>query len=96
MNEPTIKCPKCSTEIRLTEVMAAPLIEGARKQFEQQLAAKDAEIKSREETLQGQKDAIELARRNIDASVQAKIAEERTRIAAEESAKAKRARRNGP
>jgi hypothetical protein len=38
MTEPTIICPKCKTEIKLTESLVAPLIESTRKQFEQQLA----------------------------------------------------------
>ena len=44
MTEPTIICPNCKTEIKLTESLAAPLIESTRKQFEQQLAQKDADL----------------------------------------------------
>lgn len=44
MTEPTIVCPKCGTDIRLTESLAAPLITATRLQFEQRLAAKDQEI----------------------------------------------------
>ncbi len=44
MTEPTIICPNCKTEIKLTESLAAPLIESTRKQFEQQLAQKDVNI----------------------------------------------------
>jgi hypothetical protein len=38
MTEPTITCPKCGSEIRLTESLAAPLIAATRLQFEQRLA----------------------------------------------------------
>jgi len=48
MTEPTITCPKCKTEIKLTESLAAPLIESTRQQFEQQLAQKDSDIAQRE------------------------------------------------
>jgi hypothetical protein len=44
MTEPTIICPKCGSEIRLTESLAAPLIAATRLQFEQRLADKDAEV----------------------------------------------------
>ena len=44
MTEPTITCPACKAEIKLTESLAAPLIESTRKQFEQQLAQKDSDI----------------------------------------------------
>ena len=36
MTEPTIVCPKCGSEIRLTESLAAPLIAATRRQFEEQ------------------------------------------------------------
>lgn len=36
MTEPTITCPNCKTEIRLTESLAAPLLAATRKHFEQQ------------------------------------------------------------
>ncbi len=49
MTEPTIICPKCKTEIKLTESLAAPLIETTRLQFEQQLAQKDSDIAKREQ-----------------------------------------------
>jgi len=47
MTEPTIICPNCKTEIKLTESLAAPLIETTRKQFEQQLADKDRDVAQR-------------------------------------------------
>ncbi len=47
MTEPTITCPSCKTEIRLTESLAAPLIEATRRQFAAQLARKDAEVATR-------------------------------------------------
>jgi len=47
MTGPTIICPNCKTEIKLTESLAAPLIESTRKQFERRLAQKDSEIQQR-------------------------------------------------
>jgi len=44
MTEPTITCPNCKTEIKLTESLA----ESTRQQFEQQLARKDSDIAQRE------------------------------------------------
>jgi hypothetical protein len=38
MTEPTIICPKCHEEIKLTESLAAPLIEATKQDFEQRLA----------------------------------------------------------
>ncbi len=53
MMEPTITCPKCKAEIRLTESLAAPLIEETRKQFERELLQKDQEIAAREQAIKG-------------------------------------------
>jgi len=58
MTEPTITCPHCKTEIKLTESLAAPLIASTRLKFEQQLAQKDSDIATREKrktTGRGQK-----------------------------------------
>lgn len=43
MAEPTIVCPNCKTEIKLTESLAAPLLEASRRDFEQRLRQKDAD-----------------------------------------------------
>ena len=51
MTEPTIICPNCKTEIKLTESLAAPLIEAVRRQYEQQLTQKDSDIAKREQAM---------------------------------------------
>ena len=48
MTEPTIICPNCKTEIKLTESLAAPLIEATRKDYERRLNQKDLDIAKRE------------------------------------------------
>ena len=90
MTEPTIKCPSCKSEIKLTESLAAPLIETTRKQYEQRLSEKDAAIEKREATLQQQQAQLAKDRHSIEAQVASKLATERERIAAEEVQKAKR------
>ncbi len=80
--EPTIICPKCKTEIKLTESLAAPLLEATRKDFEQRLAAKDEEMVKREE-------ALRKAQETVEDQVAEKLKKERTKIAADEARKAK-------
>jgi hypothetical protein len=60
MSEPTIKCPKCGTEIKLTESLAAPLLESTRVQFEQQLIEQRALITENEARKARRAIAIEL------------------------------------
>lgn len=49
MNEPTIICPPCKTEIKLTESLAAPLLESTRQEYEKRLVQKDADVAKRKE-----------------------------------------------
>ena len=48
MTEPTITCPNCKTEIKLTESLAAPLIETAKRDYEQRLAQERTKIANEE------------------------------------------------
>ncbi len=89
MAEPTLTCPNCKTVIKLTESLAAPLIESIRNDFEKRMAAKDAEVSKRDADLRAREDALSNARKDIDESVRQKLAQERTKIAADEARKAK-------
>src|SRR4030066_2082148 len=95
MTEPTITCPNCKTEIKLTETLAAPLIESTRKQFEQQLAQKDNDIAMREQVMREKEKQLADAKIKLDEQVADQVEEQlkkdRARIAAEEARKAKKA-----
>ena len=69
MTEPVIVCPNCKTEIKLTESLAAPLIESTRKQFEQQLSEKDAEIARRVQSLRDKEKQVVDAKRTLEQQV---------------------------
>lgn len=89
MTEPTITCPNCKAEIKLTESLAAPLIEATRRQYEARLATKDADIAERETALREREEAVAKAKQTIDDQVVEKLNDERAKIAAEEAKKAK-------
>ncbi len=89
MNEPVIQCPTCRTEIKLTESLAAPLIAQSRRQFEQTLAAKDAEVAKREAALKTKEGELAAAKASVDEQVAAKVKAERQTIVAEEAMKAR-------
>ena len=86
----------CKTEIKLTESLAAPLIESTRKQFEQQLAQKDSDIAKREQAMREKEKQLAEAKRKLDEQVADQVAEQlkgqRARVTAEEAKKAKLAR----
>lgn len=44
MAEPTVVCPNCKIEIKLTESLAAPLLEATRRDFEKRLKQKDVDL----------------------------------------------------
>lgn len=93
MTEPTITCPNCKTEIKLTESLAAPLVESTRKQYEQQLAQKDGEIQQREQAIRDRESKLAEEKRKLDDQVASQVSEqlktERARVIVEESRKAK-------
>lgn len=87
MNEPTILCPNCQTEIRLTESLAAPLLAATRRDFQAQLARKDALIAEREQGLQARELELAESRRSLEAQVaeqvEAKLLSERAQLTTE-------------
>lgn len=93
MTEPTIVCPNCKAEIKLTESLAAPLIEATRRQFEQQLAQKDSDIAKREQAMRDKETQLADAKNKLDEQVANQVEEQlkkdRARITAEEAKKAK-------
>lgn len=89
MTDATITCPSCKTDIKLTESLAAPMLESIRKQFELQLAAKDEEVSARELALKAEYDALKSARESVDEQVAQKVKNECEAIAADEAKKAK-------
>lgn len=84
-----IVCPKCNTSIELTELLKAPLIVKARKQFERQLAQKKAEFAKRELRLRAQQHALTKARQAMEEKVAQTLERERQSVAKAEKKKAK-------
>jgi hypothetical protein len=89
VKEPTISCPNCRSEIKLTESLAAPLIEATRKRYEQAAATKEVDIAKRETALKAAQDDIAKEKASIAEQVAAKLASERKTIAEEEGRKAR-------
>ncbi|MGH7853221.1 MAG: DUF2130 domain-containing protein [Candidatus Binatia bacterium] len=89
MAEPTVLCPQCRTEIKLTESLAAPLLESVRRDYDQRLTQKDTDIAKREKVLNERAEILEKAKQSLDQQVEQKLQLERSRIAAEEQRKAK-------
>ena len=93
MTEPTITCPKCKTEIKLTESLVAPLIETTRQQYEELLSQKDSDVAKREQDVKDKEKHLTDEKIKLDEQVANQVAEQlkkdRSRIAGEEAKKAK-------
>ncbi len=87
--EPTIICPNCSAEIKLTESLAAPLIQTVRREYEAKMAQKEADVSKREAEVRAQQEAVKNAQKAIEDQVAEKLKTERAAIAEEEARKAK-------
>lgn len=88
-SEPTIICPNCRTEIKLTESLAAPLISATRQQYEKRIADKEKEVSGREEAIRSQLQTLEAEKSSFDEQIAKRLDQERARIASEEAKKAK-------
>ena len=91
MADPTITCPNCQREIKLTESLAAPLVEATRRDFNQRLDCVKAEMAEREAALRTREEQLVKAREGINAQVEDKLKCARAQIEADAAARAKRA-----
>ena len=91
MSEPTIVCPSCKTEIKLTESLVAPIIESLRREFQQKIAQKEVDVAQRETRIKEQREALALAKDSIDDEVNSqtkdRAGEERRRRGQKSSAR---------
>ena len=87
--EPMIQCPACRKEIKLTESLAAPLVDAMCRDLEAKMAEKDNEISRREAAAREQEQNIVVAKKHLDDEIQAGIRRERDKIAREEQKKAR-------
>ena len=90
-HEPILHCPNCNHEIKLTESLAAPLLDKSRRQFQEQLAQKDAEVARQTDALRKEQQELALARQQVEEQVKHRLEAERTQLVATEAKKAKEA-----
>jgi hypothetical protein len=90
-HEPTLHCPNCNHEIRLTESLAAPLLAETRQRFQQQLASKDAEMERKTEALRLEREQVAKDREQVEDQVAKRLTAERAQLVAAENKKAREA-----
>ena len=90
-NEPTLHCPNCSHEIRLTESLAAPLMEETRRHFQEQIAQQGCRGLPQTDAVRQEREQLAKAREQIEDQVAQRLVAERGLIAAAEAKKAREA-----
>lgn len=91
VHEPTLQCPNCHHEIRLTESLAAPLLAETRQRFQEQLAAKDAEVARKTDALRAEHERLAKDREQIEDQIAQRLTAERAQLVATEAKKAREA-----
>src|SRR5579872_4845124 len=95
MNEPTITCPKCETEIPLTETLARPYVEAERAKLDDETRQRFAAIEKREIEFREKNAKLSEAERNlriradeIENVIEDRVQKERAVVCAAEAKKA--------
>ena len=90
-SEPTVSCPECGTEIKLTESLAAPMVAAVEAKYQAQLTQKDSELKNQKdavkaswEQLERAEKALDKGKADLDTLVAEKVQEGQVRIREEE------------
>jgi hypothetical protein len=87
VSDQTIKCPKCGTEIPLTEALTGQIEQSIRAKYEAETAKKDQELDKEKEALKKQQEELENQRQSVDEKVAEQVKAERKKIAEQEKAK---------
>jgi hypothetical protein len=85
----TITCPKCKTEIEITEVLSAQARSEVQAELEAQFAPQRQELEAQAKALGEQQAALKQDREKLDEELQTKLAKERKKLEASAQTKAR-------
>jgi hypothetical protein len=80
MAEQTIRCPKCKTDIPLTEVLTAQIKEGVKNELMVEVEKKEKALAEKEKDILAEKKLIEDSRENIEEEVNKRLDVEKKKI----------------
>ena len=89
MNEPSITCPQCKSEIKLTESLAAPLVKQTEERYRRMLEEQQKKVDGERDKLRAEAETLQKAKDDLDATLRQRMAQERRTIADEEQKKAR-------
>lgn len=81
MPEQTIICPKCGTEIELTEALTGQIEQNIKAKYIAESVKKEKQISEKSEALKKQEEELQKKQQTIDSQVEDKLKAERAKIA---------------
>ncbi|KAA0070003.1 DUF2130 domain-containing protein [Tardiphaga sp. P9-11] len=90
-HEPTLQCPHCRNEIRLTESLAGPLLEKTKRTYEALLADRTIEMGKIQDQVRLEREALSKQRDEFEDQVSQRLSAERAQLVAAEGKKAREA-----
>ncbi len=91
MSEPSITCPNCKSEVKLTESLAAPLVKQTEARYQRMLEDQQKKVDSEREGLRAEAERLKKSKEDLDETLRQRLAQERRAIADEEQKKARAA-----
>lgn len=89
MNEPSITCPQCKSEVKLTESLAAPLVKQTEERYRRMMEERQKDLEGERDKLRAREASLQKAQEDLDATLRQRLAQERRTIADEEQKKAR-------
>lgn len=90
-HEPTLQCPYCRNDIRLTESLAGPLLEKTKRTYEALLADRNAEMGKIQDQVREERESLTKQRAELNDHVAKRLDAERAQLIAAEGKKAREA-----
>lgn len=87
MPDQTIKCPKCGTQIELTEALTGQIEQSIRAQYEAEANQKEKDLQVRLQEIKQQQKELDTRQQTIEDQVAEQVKAERKKIAEQEKAK---------
>jgi uncharacterized Zn finger protein (UPF0148 family) len=83
MQDLTITCPECGTEVAVTESLAAPLVEASKKEYERKLAEKNKELRDQALEMEKRRNELAGAEAALDETIELRTKEAAGKLAAD-------------
>lgn len=67
--EPIVTCPNCKTDFKLTESLAAPVVDAIRVEYERKFTQQATEFANREHAVKAREESLAKEKESVDATI---------------------------